>query len=380
MSGALGAGTGKWQLSVTTEQSIQVMSVLKTPEHLTNLSTVKHAGFAPVGQDAFNARFVGRRVRATDGSGYIDFVSSARFHELDRERTYERMFEGGYTYENKGPNSATFVFNYDDGDECTALAAFDSFITGTALSVCEDGVTEELELQPIRSWELADIGAAPADQDEFDDLVASRRLAPDAGSSLGTPIVFIFPRQFTQGSGGGQRTGNYTYVKTGRNSGEVNLAYDDGGRCTLDLLFATESAGSMDYTCVDAAQMTTAGSTNWTLENADTAGLAPEDQAAFYERFRDKRMVAAIDPQGSAYYVDFLSRTGFRQFKVGDTYSGTYTYEKTGANAADLALDYEDGDHCDIDLSFRSETSGNATFVCMDDGTTSSGWQTIDRP
>ena len=80
MSGdGLGAGEGKWQLSVTTEQSIQVMSVLKTPEHLTNLSTVRYGGFAPPDENAFSARFVGRRVRATDGSGHVDFGSSGSF-------------------------------------------------------------------------------------------------------------------------------------------------------------------------------------------------------------------------------------------------------------------------------------------------------------
>ena len=168
VSGELGEGSGKWQLSVTTEQSIQVMSVLKTPEHLTNLSTVRYAGFAPPDENAFNARFVGRRVRATDGSGYVDFVSSGRFSESDDDG----MYEGDYTYENEGPNSGTLVFDYEDGEECTALAAFDSFIAGTTLSVCEDGGV--LELQPIRSWVLEDIGPAgmaPADQAAFDALV-----------------------------------------------------------------------------------------------------------------------------------------------------------------------------------------------------------------
>ena len=153
VSGALGAGTGKWQLSVTTDQSIQVMSVLKTPEHLTNLSTVRYAGFAPPDEAAFNARFAGRRVRATDGSGHVDFGSSGSF----RESYLGQMYEGSYTYENEGPNSGTLVFDYDDGEECTALAAFDSFIAGTTLSVCDDG--GELELQPIRSWVLEDISS-----------------------------------------------------------------------------------------------------------------------------------------------------------------------------------------------------------------------------
>ena len=375
-SGALGAGTGKWQLSVTTEQSIQVMSVLKTPEHLTNLSTVKYAGFAPVDEEVFNARFVGRRVQATDGSGYIDFVSSGRF----REAGLGQIYEGGYTYENEGPNSAKFVSNYDDGDECTALVAFDSFVTGTTLSVCEDGVTEELELQPILSWKLEDIGSAPANREEFDNLVASRRLVPDAGSGFGAPIVFDSPGQFSQGSGGGQRTGSYAYVKTSRSSGMVKLAYDGGGGCSLDLVFDLDTAGSMDYTCVDASHLTTVGSTNWAFEHAGPAGLAPEDQAAFHERFRDKRLVTASDVQGSFYYVDFLSQTSFREFEFGDIYEGTYRYGNTGANSADLVLDYEDGDRCDVDLSFNSETSGDATFVCMYDGTTTDSWRAIDRP
>ena len=374
VSGALGAGTGKWQLSVTTEQSTQVMSVLKTPEHLTNLSTVEYAGFAPVDADAFKERFVGRRVRATDNSGYIDFVSARRFRELFKGRTYG----GSHTYENASPNSATIIFRYDDGDVCTVLAAFDSFIAATALSVCEDGVTEELELQPLRSWSLEDIGTAPGSQSEFDDIVAARQLAP--GSGFGAPVVFTPPGQFSQGAGGAARTGSYTYVKTGRNSGRVRLSYAGGGHCTLDLTFNAATSGSLDYACSDISNMTTEGLTNWTLERvAESVGLAPADQAAFHERFRDKRVVSALDPQGASYYLDILSPTGFREFDFGSTYDGTYTYAKTGADSADIALAYEDGDHCDVALTFRSETSGSANFVCMYGGTNTVDWRAVDR-
>ena len=58
-------------------------------------------------------------VRATGGSGHVDFGSSGSFKESDRGR----MYEGSYTYGNEGPNSGTLVFDYDDGEECTALAA-----------------------------------------------------------------------------------------------------------------------------------------------------------------------------------------------------------------------------------------------------------------
>ena len=264
MSGdGLGGGKGKWQLSVTTDQSIQVMSVLKTPEHLTNLSTVKYAGFAPPDGAAFNARFVGRRVRATDGSGYVDFVSSGRFSESDDDG----MYEGGYIYKNEGLNSGTLFFDYDDGEECTVLAAFDSFIAGTTLSVCED--VGELELQPIRSWVLEALGPA---------------------------------------------------------------------------------------------------------------GLAPADQNAFYERFRDKRLVSPLDLQGTFYYLDFLSRTRFRENDFGDIYDGTYTYTNKGANTADLVLEYDDDDRCDIDVTFESPTSGQSDWDCRSEGQSMIGWQAIDRP
>ena len=332
MSGdGLGAGTGKWQLSVTTEQAIQVMSVLKTPEHLTNLSTVRSAGFAPPDENAFNARFVGRRVRATDGSGYVAFVSSGRFSESDDDG----MYEGDYTYENQGPNSGTLVFDYDDGEECTALAAFDSFIAGTTLSVCED--VGELELQPIRSWVLEDIvlaGMAPADRAAFDTLVDSQRLAHDDASGLGVAFVFVSPGEFSQGTGASGRTGTYVYENTGRSSGTVELTYADGGTCALGLVFYADDSGRMEYTCVDASSSPTMGSTNWRLEYAGASGLAPADQDAFYERFRDKRLVSTQDTQGAYYHLDFLTRSRFREYEFGGTW--TYTYEKTGANTAVL--------------------------------------------
>ena len=378
MSGdGLGAGEGKWRLSVTTDQSIQVMSVLKTPEHLTNLSTVRYAGFAPPDEAAFNARFVGRRVRAIDGSGHVDFVSSGRFRESDDDG----MYEGGYTYENEGPNSGTLVFDYEDGEECTALAAFDSFIAGTTLSVCEDvGVVAR---QPIRSWVLQDIGPAgmaPADQAAFEALVDSQRLAHDDASGLGVAFVFVSPGEFSHGTGASGRTGTYAYENTGRSSGKVDLTYADGGTCTLDLVFEADDSGRMEYTCDDASNNTTTGSTNWRLEFAGATGLAPADQDAFYERFRDKRLVSTDDTQGFFYYLDFLTRTGFLEYEFGDTYEGTYTYMTTGADTAELVLEYDDDDRCDVDITFESLVSGQSAWDCVSEGQSMPDWQAIDRP
>ena len=355
------------------------MSVLRTPEHLTNLSTVRYAGFAPPDEAAFNARFVGRRVRATDGSGYVDFVSSGRFSESD----VQGMYEGDYTYENEGPNSGTFVFDYDDGEQCTALAAFDSFIAGTTLSVCED--VGELELQPIRSWVLEAIGpsgTAPVDQAAFEALVDGRRLAHDDASWLGgVAVIFVSPGAFSHGTGAGERTGTYVYQNTGRSSGTVVFTYTDGGggMCTLRLVFEADDSGSLAYTCVDRSNVETAGSANWNLEFAGPSGLAPADQGAFYERFRDLRLVSTRDPLGSFYYLEFLNLTGFQEYEFGDTYDGTYTYTRTGANTAELVLEYRDNDRCDVDVTFESSTSGQSVWDCIHDGMNTTGWQTIPR-
>ena len=313
-------------------------------------------------------------MRATDGSGYVDFVSSGRFSESDDDG----MYEGDSTYKNEGPNSGTLVFDYEDGEKCTALAAFASFIAGTTLSVCEDrGVTER---QPIRSWVLEDIGPAGmalADQAAFDALVDSRRLAHDDPSWLGgVAVVFVSPGGFSQGTGGSERTGTYAYENTGRSLGTVELTYAGGGTCTLGLVFEADDSGRMEYTCDDASNNTTTGSTNWRLEFAGATGLAPANQNAFYERFRDKRLVA----QGSSYYVDFLPRTRFRENDFGDTYEGTYTYVSTGANTAELVLEYDDDDRCDVDLAFESLTSGHSEWDCRSEGQSTTGWQAIDRP
>ena len=193
-------------------------------------------------------------------------------------------------------------------------------------------------------------------------------------------FVFVSPGEFSRGTGGSERTGTYVYENTGRSSGTVELTYAGGGMCTLDLVFEADDSGRMEYTCVDASSNTTTGSTNWRLEFAGATGLAPADQNAFYERFRDKRLVSPFDPLGSDYYVEFVSRTHIRELDSGYIYTGTYEYERTGANTADLVFEYDDGDHCDHDLTFRTETSGDSTEVCLYDGTTTISWQTIDRP
>ena len=153
MSGRFGDGVGKWQLFVSADRPIQVMSLLRSPTgHLTNLSTSTtersgRSGYAPADQAAFDALVVGKRILGDDPSSYVDFASPGRFREAEGSYTHT----GRYTYENTGPNSGTVEFHYDDSDRCTFSLEFDSATTGALTYTCNDGSTG------TSSWRLVEI-------------------------------------------------------------------------------------------------------------------------------------------------------------------------------------------------------------------------------
>ena len=112
-----------------------------------SLSSVPVAQLAPVDEAAFNDLFVGKRAATNFPTVYADFVSAGRFRETQGADT----FPGSYTYRNTGPNTGTLMFNYDDGDRCTASLTFASATTGTAASTCDDGSSAEYD------WRLVEI-------------------------------------------------------------------------------------------------------------------------------------------------------------------------------------------------------------------------------
>ena len=156
--GELGNGSGKWQLVVESEQPITVMSLLSSPTgHLTNLSTAPALDFAPADSTVFNDRVVGRRIVRDDPAGYVDFLAGDRFRETEGAETYE----GGYTYMHTGPNEATVVLDYDDGDRCTFELRFRSRTAGSLRFTCDDGASGE------SNWHLVDTPAAGGDNEFY---------------------------------------------------------------------------------------------------------------------------------------------------------------------------------------------------------------------
>ena len=148
--GELGAGAGKWQLVVESEQPIIVMSLLASPTgHLTNLSTAPAVDFAPTDAAVFDDRFVGGRVVKDVPANYVDFLAGGRFRKTEGAE----IDSGDHTYTRIEPNKATIVLDYDDGDRCTYEFRFRSRTAGDLSYDCADDSGES-------GWHLAETPSA----------------------------------------------------------------------------------------------------------------------------------------------------------------------------------------------------------------------------
>ena len=195
-------------------------------------------GFAPADQTAFDALVVGKRLASEDPSYYTDFISVGRFSEVEDTATYT----GSYTYEKTGVNSASLVFNYDDGDRCTSRVTFASATTGTASYTCNDGSTG------TASWRLIDTpgqstGGTPGTYERLD-------------------LIQVSPGrvQFSFLSAGGCITLGNTTING------VNYSMSAGGCITL----GNTTINGVNYSIVSSKWQTRAGSGSAWSDVADT--------------------------------------------------------------------------------------------------------------
>ena len=110
-------------------------------------------------------------------------------------------------------------------------------------------------------------------------------------------------------------------------------------------------------------------------EPGTPSGFAPADQASFDALVVGLRLVSPDDP---SYYLDVVSAGRFREFEDGETYTGSYTWEKTGPNSGTLVSNYDDGDSCTNDFVFESATTGTASYSCNDGETGAGSWELVD--
>ncbi len=89
---------------------------------------------APADQAAFDILFVGKRI-AWEPANAVEWLSPGRFSQTISGVTCS----GSYTYRRTGPNTATIMFNCDNGLTCTTLISFTTATSGRASYTCSDG-------------------------------------------------------------------------------------------------------------------------------------------------------------------------------------------------------------------------------------------------
>ena len=139
VDGRLGAGVGRWTLSVSADQSIQVVNVAVTPTgHWHNLSTSAVPGPAPADHAAFAERVDGFDVVYETDDGRIAFSSQAgdRYTDTRQVDGLHTNLSGRYRYAGVGPDSGRLMLMYDDGDECQANLYFTARVTGWFATRC----------------------------------------------------------------------------------------------------------------------------------------------------------------------------------------------------------------------------------------------------
>ena len=144
-------------------------------------------------------------------------------------------------------------------------------IVGATFGVTTDsGATALGVLGALSPAAPAPAGFAPADQSAFYELVAGKRMIYPANPSY--YVDFLSSSRFRESEDGDIYEANYTYEKTGPNSGRFNSNYDDGDRCTSTLMFDSAISGTLSYSCDDESGK----NISWRLTDADgTPAPAP---------------------------------------------------------------------------------------------------------
>ena len=139
LAGRLGAGTGRWRLTVSSDRPLLAVNIVaSTAGYWNNLSTTAVAGAAPADLTAFNERFVGRIVVWMSGEDRtaFEFRAGGRFSATDDDGD---TFAGRHGYEATGPRAGRLTLDMDgihSGISCRLNLYFSSRASGWLASRC----------------------------------------------------------------------------------------------------------------------------------------------------------------------------------------------------------------------------------------------------
>lgn len=89
-------------------------------------------------------------------------------------------------------------------------------------------------------------------------------------------------------------------------------------------------------------------------------GHAPEDADRFFSSLSGKKIM--LEALGLAVSLEFTSANSVELDLIGTVSTGSYTYEKTGPNAAEIEVTLDDGRTYEIDLEYESATRISASL------------------
>ena len=271
ITGQLGAGTGKWRLTVSSDQPLQVVNIVAaTAGYWNNLSTTAVPGAAPADLEAFNERFVGNAVVYVTGSNRftLNAQTGERFTETAEIDGVSTTYMGSYGYSAIGADAGRLTLTYDDGDVCAANLYFSTHTAGWFASHCTGSDYPADGTWLGGSWSVED------DEDDGGEVTDTMYGVDDA--LPGVPTSGLFIPAVTSG-------GSVTATGAG-----TTIALNDGGYFEL-------SDGTR-YTCTSADGCAVA---NGTVTRGTVAGRAVDSGEV--DRFPSFR--AASNPGAQTYTV-----------------------------------------------------------------------------
>ena len=270
VTGQLGAGTGKWRLTVSSDQPLQVVNIVaSTAGYWNNLSTTAVAGAAPADHAGLNERFVGNSVIYETSSGpfTLNAMDGNRFTETDESDGVTTTYMGGYSYTTIGPDAGQLTLNYDDGDACRANLYFSSRTSGWFASNCIGS-----DYPADGTW-LGGSWSVDPDEDDGDEVVDTTYAVNEMLPGVPTSGSFVPSR-----TGGGSEitaTADSTTIRLNENA---YFELSDGTR----------------YTCTSADGCTVV---NGTVTRGTIAGRASGSGAGEVDQFPTFRTAVAPGDQ-----------------------------------------------------------------------------------
>ena len=275
LSGRTGAGDGDWRLTLASDLDIDVLAYIRTTGD----------GFLTAMHDAVPSEGSRHRVATFNPGSNVDQASRLRLVNAGNETAQvtvagiDGLGEGSpgsvsvavpagasrtLTAQELETGGDGFAGQLGDGaGKWQLVVESEQPITVMSLLSSPGGHLTNLSTAPALDF-------APTEPTVFNDRVVGKRLV---GGDAASYVDFLAGGRFRATRRGETFEGDYSYTHTGPHRGMVVLDFDDGDRCTYDLVFRSRAAGSMGFSC-DGGD---GGESNWSL--VETSDSAPPDRA-----------------------------------------------------------------------------------------------------